>query len=72
MNLNSMVNVGLIGAGFFAIVLGLVWGAYLVFEHKQGRLSFKPFSIKANVAGNLPFAFVAFGVAFIALGWLAS
>ena len=72
MNLNSMVNVSLMGAGFFAIVLGLIWGAYLVLEHKQGRLSFKPFSIKANVVGNLPFALVVFGVAFIALGWFAS
>ena len=67
-----MVNVGLIGAGLFAIVLGLVWGAYLVLEQKHGRFSFKPFSIKANAVGNFPFALVAFGVAFIALGWLAS
>ncbi len=72
MNLNSMVNVGLIVAGFFVIALGIVWGAYLVLEHKQDRLSFKPFSIKANVVGNFPFALVAFGVAFIALGWFAS
>jgi hypothetical protein len=67
-----MVNVELIAAGFFAIALGLVWGAYLVLEQKKDRLAVEPFSTKAGKVSQLPFAFMALGIAFIVLGWVAS
>jgi len=67
-----MVNVGLIAAGFFAIALGLVWGTYLVMEHKNGRLAVNPFATKANTVRQLPFALAVLGIAFIVLGWVAS
>lgn len=49
-----MVNARLIGAGLFAIALGLVWAAYLVSEQKHDRIALKLFSVKPNTMSNLP------------------
>ncbi len=57
-------------AGFIVVALGVLAGAYLIFGRHRGTLMFKPLSVKSNLAGNIPFALGALGIALVAAGWI--